>query len=110
MKVKVKAYLMCTQNEWQDAPQFAFWPSDVSSVSLEHALVGVHELEVDVPDDFDPIPGRIDTLRKKKQEILAEAQAKANNIEDQIQRLLSLEYKPGEEADMLRDHPGRMTP
>lgn len=53
------------------------------------------ERDVDVPDDFDPVPAQVGALRAKKQEILAEASVKAANIDEQISRLTCIEHKPG---------------
>lgn len=38
---------------------------------------------------------QIETLRAKKQRVLAESQRRADELEHQIQNLLAIEYKPG---------------
>lgn len=94
MKKTIKAYLIWTMHSWMKEPEIAFWPGDVSSSGPEHVLLKEMDIEVDLPDDFDPTPHQIKMLKAKKKQILAEAHVKAENIEEQIQRLLCIEYKP----------------
>jgi hypothetical protein len=94
MKVTVKAFLHWHKYEWEDKFSFEFWRCDMSVNGPDYVCLGEREFEVEIPDDFDPRPHQIAALREAKQRVLAEAQAKANNIDDQIQRLLCLEFKP----------------
>ena len=94
MKVIVKGCLLWHYDQWREAPAFVINEHDFSTVNPEYALVRKVELEMDVPDDFDPRPLQVESLRKKKQEVLAEAQMMANNIDEQINRLLAIEFKP----------------
>jgi hypothetical protein len=94
MKVTVKSVLHWHKYEWEKEPSFQFWRCDMSDNGPEYVSLGVREVEVEIPDDFDPRPQQIAKLREHKRKIQAEAQAKADNIEDQIQRLLCLEFKP----------------
>ena len=63
-----------------------------------HVLVAKQEMELtfDLPEDFNPTAAKIDSLKAEQQKIADEAQAKRNNIEEQIQNLLCLEDKSGE--------------
>jgi hypothetical protein len=94
MKVTVKGFLHWHKYEWAKDPSYQIWRSDMSDTSPDYVCLGEREFEVEVPDDFDPRPSQISALRAYKQKILAETQAKVDNIEEQIQRLLCLEYKP----------------
>ena len=98
MKVTVKAFLHWEHQPWMDKPEFRFWPSDMTGVSARRQLVSAHEFNVDIPDNFDPITGVVAALKAEKQKVLADAHVKAEQIEDQIQRLLCIEYKPTETA------------
>ena len=62
---------------------------------MDRTLIMPHSFEVEIPDDFDPNPAKIATLRAEKQRIQAEAHVKAENIEMQIQELLCIENKAG---------------
>ncbi len=96
MKVPVKGYVVWRNEESFPEPRFETWPSDMSGIGPTHIGVVPLELEVEIPDDFDPIPEQVAILRKKKQEVMAQAQQRVNNLEEQIQRLLCIEYKPEE--------------
>lgn len=64
-------------------------------------VIAVNEMKVTMtaPEDFDINTAHIDILKEEQSKILAESHLKAENIEEQIQRLLAIEYKPdpGEE-------------
>lgn len=68
--------------------------SNCSSVARLYSPIREVEIEVDVPDDFDPRPGIVEGMREQKKRILSDAQIKANQIDEQIQQLLSITYKP----------------
>ena len=94
MKVKIKAFLHYHKYDWEEAAEYVYLHSDYSTISSEYALVRVDDLEVEIPDDFDPRPQQIDNLKAAKAEVLAKAHVQAQNIEDQIQRLLCIDHKP----------------
>ena len=94
MKTKIKAFLHWHKYSWQTTPEYQLRHVDMSGRSPEYVLISEHEFELDIPDNFDPRPQQIKALREEKQKILADATAKATNIEEQIQTLLSLDCKP----------------
>jgi hypothetical protein len=94
MKVTMDVFVIWNADEIYGKPHFEAWSCDVSSSNPKYALACRTNVEVDIPDDFDPVPGRVKAMRDKKQEILATAQMQANNIEEQIQKLLCIEFKP----------------
>lgn len=94
MNVTVKGILHWTKQQWETDPQYQIFRCDMSDVSPEYIAIKPVNIELEIPDDFDPVPRQIEALKAKKQEILADAQFKANNIEEQIQRLLCIEHKP----------------
>lgn len=94
MKIPLEVFVHWKEAEWGDEATYLSMQCDVSKVLPEYVFVCQQTVEVDIPDDFDPIPRKIKTLKEKKKEILATAQVQANNIEEQIQRLLCIEHKP----------------
>ena len=93
MKVKFKAYLTYQKYDWEDEPKCFYSYADLSANSTNYALVRVEEIEAEIPDDFDPRPQFVANLKAAKAEVLAKAHVQAENIEEQIQRLLCLEHK-----------------
>lgn len=94
MKATLNMNLYWVQYE-NSKPQLSLYDSpNMGEASPYWTLVREMEIDVEAPDDFDPRPQQIAALRAKKQEVLAETQAKVNNIEEQITRLLAIEHKP----------------
>ena len=91
MKVTVKANLHWENSKFEP-PHYVFWQHRMPD-GPERVFISEHEYEVDVPDDFDPLPQVVAGLRERKQKILADSQLAANEIDDQIQRLLCIENK-----------------
>lgn len=52
------------------------------------------EVSLELPEDFDPTLAEINCLKREKDKILAEAQCKATRLEERIQQLQCIEYKP----------------
>jgi hypothetical protein len=98
MKVTIKAFVHHRQYAWSKEVAYTIDVCDMSKVDASYSVIRQQEFEVEIPDDFDPTPSKIAALKAKKQEILAEAHVKAENIEEQIQRLLCIEHKPEVEA------------
>jgi hypothetical protein len=94
MKVKITGFIHWYKPSYHDTPSYGFYESDMSSISPDYVPMFEHSFEVEIPDNFDPTPLQIAALRKHKEKILADAHVQANNLEEQIQRLLCLEHKP----------------
>ena len=94
MKTTVKTYLYHVQYDWDDAVHYKLDSSETMAQASPHwAMIRECHFEVDIPDDFDPVPQKVANLKAAKDEVLAKAHVQAQNIEDQIQRLLCLEHK-----------------
>ena len=94
MKMKLKAFLIWHKYNWQDKPEYSLNNSDMAICGPDYVAVNEQEFEVDIPDNFVPTPKQIAALKEQKAEILAKAHVQAENIEEQIQRLLCIEHKP----------------
>lgn len=94
MKAKVTKTLYWISYEWRKEPQFALSEAGMEKSDPRWVVIREVNLEFDVPDDFDPVPSQIASLKRKKKEIQAETNVKVNNIEEQIQALLAIEHKP----------------
>lgn len=94
MKVTAHAFLHWHKYSWEESPSYCLYACDMSGNGTQYVLIREIDVEVEVPDDFDPRPNQIATLRKEKTQLLAEAHVKAENIDEQIQRLIAIEHKP----------------
>lgn len=52
---------------------------------------GTSTLTIEVADDFDPRAGAVETLKAEKQKIMAEFQARINQIDQQISQYTAIE-------------------
>lgn len=90
-KHKISGYLYHVQYRWEDTFQVKFSSSDTMGDGNSWTMIGPYEIEVEVPDDFDPRPGKIEALRVQEQDVRAEFSAKLVEIEKRINELLALE-------------------
>jgi hypothetical protein len=54
--------------------------------------IGAQEIEIDVPNDYDPRAQQIAALEKQKQNVMAEYQKNVTEINERINKLQALEY------------------
>lgn len=87
----VKGYITSTQYSWETKPSFGFSMYKPLKEQTDTVIVSEHQFEVEVPDDFDPRPGKIAALKKKKKLMEAQFTASVKVINDQINSLLAIE-------------------
>lgn len=91
MKIKTTIHIFQSQYPWDDAQKY-----DIFSIKLddsEHrAYIGEQEIEIDVPDNYDPRAQQIAVLEKKKQKIMADFTKTLTEINNHISKLQALEY------------------
>lgn len=91
MKVKVKAHIHYLKWSWEDKGKF-----EVFSVKLDddnhRTYVGEQEIEIEVPDDYDPRAQQIAALEKQKQKVMADYQKRVTEINERISNLQALEF------------------
>lgn len=91
MKVKISLYVYHTQYAWQDEGSYQAytWQSKDNATST---LVGQQEVELDIPDNFDPRQQQVTALIASKQALMTECQKSVDNINEQISTLQASEY------------------
>lgn len=94
--MKLTAYVHWVHYPWMDAPQYQLFNSDMTSVGPAYVLAGTVEVEWTPPAEFDPRPQQIQALRAEQKQVLADAQVKANRLEEEIQKLQAIEFKTDE--------------
>jgi hypothetical protein len=66
------------------------------SIKLEdtdyRTYVGEQEVEIEVPEDYDPRAQQIAALEKQKQKVMADFQKSVDEINERISKLLAVEY------------------
>jgi hypothetical protein len=89
MKIKTTIHIFQSQYPWDDVQKY-----DIFSVKLddsEHrAYIGEQEIEIDVPDNFDPREKQIAALKKQKQKVMADYQKTVTDINVRINNLKAI--------------------
>jgi hypothetical protein len=83
MKVKTKIYIYYSKYPWDDVEKY-----DVYTIRLEddeHKLcIGSQEIEIEVPNHFDPRAQQIAALEKQKQKVMADYHKTVTEINNRI--------------------------
>ena len=58
----------------------------------DRTYVGPQEIEIEVPDDYDPRAQQVAALEALKQKVMADYHKSVTEINDRISKLLALEY------------------
>lgn len=91
MKIKTTVHIHFTKYSWETEGCFQAM-SYVIKDDVNHAYVGPQEIEVEVPDHFDPRPAQIAVLEARKQKIMADFQQSVTDINRRISELSAVEY------------------
>ena len=91
MKTTITAHLHYRKYEFDDVGSFELFSFKVDDTD-GRTYIGPREVEVDVPEDYDPRAQQIAALEKKKQEIMADFQKTVTEINAHISNLQALEY------------------
>ena len=91
MKVKTIAHIYYQQYSWEQTARYLVMYAKVDDCEYL-TYVGEQEIEIDVPDDYDPRAAKIAALEKHKQKVMADYQKTVDQINDRISKLQALEY------------------
>lgn len=91
MKVKTTIHVYYDQFSWQEKGDYTVYSCKLED--NEHRThVGEQEIEIEVPDDYDPRAQKIAALEKHKQKVMADYQKTVTEINDRISKLQALEF------------------
>ena len=91
MKVKITAHVHYNKYSWDEEGTF-----EVFCIKFDdddhRTYVGEQEIEIEVPDNYDPRAQQIAALERQKQKVMADYQRSVDEINDRISKLQALEY------------------
>jgi len=91
MKKAITVHIYHSQYSWETTPRFQVY--SVKMDDCEHmTYMNSQEVEISVPDDYDPRPAQIAALEKQKVKVMADFQKTVNQINERISKLQALEY------------------
>ncbi len=96
MKIKLTAHIHYKKYAWEETGEYQIWFAKLDDDDTR-AYIGEQEVEVEVPDNFDPRPKQIAALQRQRGKVMAEYQKTVDEINDRISKLQAIEYS-GETA------------
>jgi len=91
MKITLTAHIHYSKSRWDDEGEYQILYIKLSDTD-DRVYIGEQQVEIEVPDDFDPRAKQIAALEKKKQEVMADFQNTITEINARISNLQALEY------------------
>ena len=90
MKIKTTAHVHYQKYAWQEKGEYRLASFKLDD-SAERTYVSEQEIEIDIPDDYDPRAQQIAALEALKQKVMADYHKSVMEINDRIGKLLALE-------------------
>ena len=90
MKIKTTAHIHYQKFSWEKKGEYRLASFQMDD-SLERTYVGQQQIEIEVPEDYDPRAQQIAALEALKQKVMADYHKSVMEINDRINKLLALE-------------------
>jgi hypothetical protein len=91
MKVKTTAHIYFAQYAWEKEAKYQIYPFKIDD--MDHlTYVSTQEIEIKVPDNYDPRSQKIAALEAQKKKVMADYQKTVNEINERISKLQAIEY------------------
>jgi hypothetical protein len=95
MKTTIKLFVTYTKRDYQKKPDIGltcYDPRSNPEIFTDTVVVRTMDIEVDVPDDFDPRPDLIKGLKEQEKKARADFEHRVTGIREQISKLQALEF------------------
>jgi hypothetical protein len=90
MRISTKLHIYFQKYSWETEGKFV--PFAYQMDSADYTFVCEQDIELEVPDNYDPRAQQIVALKEKRQKVMADFQKSVTEINDQISKLQALEY------------------
>lgn len=91
MKIKTTVYIHHAQWSFEETGTFQVFSAKLDDTEYR-TYVGEQEIEIEVPDNYDPRAQKIAALEKQKQKVMADYHKTMMEINEQISNLQAIEY------------------
>jgi hypothetical protein len=91
MKTKLTAHIHFVKYSWETEGEFQLFSVNLDDTDYR-TYVGEQEVEIEVPDGYDPRLQQIAALEKQKQKVMADFQKSVDEINERISKLLAVEF------------------
>ena len=91
MKIKTTIHIHYTQYSWEEKGEYEVF--SFKAEDTEHrTYVCEQEIEIEVPDSYDPRAQKIEALQKHKHKIMSDYQKTVTEINARISKLQAIEH------------------
>ena len=91
MKIKTTIHVHFQKHSWENEGKYIVFYCQLDDTK-DRTYVGAQEIEIDIPDNYDPRAQQIAALEALKQKVMADYHKSVTEINDRISKLLALEY------------------
>jgi hypothetical protein len=91
MKVKTTIHIHYAKYLWEENGTYVVFSHKLDDDD-HRTYIGEQEIEIEVPEDYDPRAQKIAVLEKKKQKIMADYHKTVMEINERISNLQAIEY------------------
>lgn len=91
MKIKTTTHIYYATYPWQEAGEYQVMYAKLADDQYR-TYVGEQEIEIEVPDNYDPTAQKIAALQKEKEQAQEEFAQKVAQINERISKLQAIEY------------------
>jgi hypothetical protein len=93
MKVKITGHVAFVKYSWESEGKYVLMAAPVTWADPSYTNVGVSvDVEVDIPDEFNPTAMQLSALKAQKLELLKKFDESVARINEQISKLQAIEY------------------
>jgi hypothetical protein len=91
MKIKTTVHIYFQKHSWENEGKYIVFYCHLDDTT-NRTYVGAQEIEIEVPDNYDPRAQQIAALETLKQKVMADYHKSVMEINDRISKLQALEY------------------
>ena len=91
MKILTTIHVHYQKHSWETEGKFIVFYVQLDDTE-DRTYVGPQEIEIEVPDSYDPRAQQVAALEALKQKVMADYQKSVTEINDRISKLMALEY------------------
>ena len=91
MKVKTTIHIHYNQYSWEQTGDYTVYSCKLDDTE-QRTYVCEQEIEIEVPDNYDPRAQKIEALQAQKEKIMADYQKTVTEINARISKLQAIEY------------------
>ena len=91
MKILTTIHVHYQKHSWETEGKFIVFYVQLDDTE-DRTYVGPQEIEIEVPDSYDPRAQQVAALEALKQKVMADYHKSVTEINDRIGKLMALEY------------------